>query len=184
VEELLFGSRVHGMVLCTDHALVRRMRTTVLAALGGEPAAGRGRTRVLISRQRSRCRRVTNYAGLLALAARHGFEEHEFDGLDLRAQIAIMRDASAVLMPHGAALVHTLFTKRPSLVVELFAPNYVTQHTLGICRALGHEYHQVVAPTPQFPVSLPTRNDAVGMDLAANLPLIEAILESRLQAAA
>ncbi|MEO5671696.1 MAG: glycosyltransferase family 61 protein [Ramlibacter sp.] len=80
-----------------------------------------------------------------ACLERYDIEVIDMAVLSLADQLGAMRGTRLIAGPHGAQFVHAQFMPPCSAVVECFSPVHVNPSILGICRALGHTYHQVVA---------------------------------------
>ena len=76
--------------------------------------------RIYVSRARARARRITNEDEIAAHLARHGFERVFMEDLDLRAQMALMLEAEAVVGLHGAGLTNIAFMQPGARVLEIF----------------------------------------------------------------
>ena len=65
-------------------------------------------------------------------------------------QIGAAMRAEALAGPHGAGMIHSMFMKSKSTVIECFSPEWLNPSTREICRALRHRYFQIVAPNTPF----------------------------------
>jgi len=83
--------------------------------------------RLYITRGTQRHNRiVTNGPEVLEELARRGFVEIDPGTMSVMEQVKAFAEAETIVTPHGAALANLAFANPGSLVVELFAPDYVT----------------------------------------------------------
>jgi capsular polysaccharide biosynthesis protein len=94
-------------------SVLRGARERVLKDL---PAAPGGR-RIYVRRPAGR--RVDNAADIEAAVEKLGFTVHDMTGLSAAGQIALFREASVVIAPHGAELANLLFCAPGTRVIEL-----------------------------------------------------------------
>ena len=99
--------------------------------------------RVYISRKSAQSKRIANEEQLITTIAPYRFETQLMEDLPLDEQIAMMSTADALITPHGAGMVHTLFMPPQSLVMELFAPTYINPCMLPTVDLLRHRYYMV-----------------------------------------
>ena len=103
-------------------------------------------SRLYITRSNpSRPRRVVNEESLRPLLLKFGFEYVDLEKMPLKQQVDLTANAEAIISPHGAGTIHSLFMKEKSLVVEIFAPNYINPCCLPIMHLLNHRYHPLVS---------------------------------------
>lgn len=112
-------------------ALKRQVEATI-------PAVPRTGNRVYISR--SGRRRILNEAELVTLLNRYGIEFIEDKPRTVAEQVAIYRNASFVIGPHGASFTNILWCQPGTHLVELFSPNYIPDFFLYMARRLGLRY--------------------------------------------
>jgi hypothetical protein len=86
-------------------------------------------------------RRVVNETELVDLIKSYGFERIVMEHLSLPEQICLMSNADALVTPHGSGMVHSLFMKPGSLVIELFSNQYVNPCMLPVMDHLHHRYY-------------------------------------------
>lgn len=97
--------------------------------------------RIYIARQNPRLsRRVTNELHLLEILFKYGFQRVVMENYSLKEQIAIAAAADCLVAPHGAGMVHALFMKPRSLVMELFPTTYINPCMLPVIDHLQHRY--------------------------------------------
>ncbi|HUR23449.1 MAG TPA: glycosyltransferase family 61 protein [Acidimicrobiales bacterium] len=98
------------------------------------------RRRLYVTRgTRRNTRRVINEDQVLDMLAIRGFERIDAGSLPIRAQIEAFAQAEIIVAPHGSALANLVFASPGTLIVELFAPDYVNvcywvlaQHVSGL----------------------------------------------------
>ena len=90
-----------------------------------------------------RPRRVINSEELESMLESFDFKTVDLDQIPFVEQIKLLSHAEAVVTPHGAAMVHTLFMHERSLVIELFGLNYVNPCMMQTMLLLKHRYHMV-----------------------------------------
>jgi len=102
-------------------------------------------SKVYVSRSRQKVRKVINEEMLLIDLQQKGFEAIYFEDFNFWEQIAIMRNASVLIAPHGANLVNMLVMKGSSTVIELNKKD-IEKATLcywQLARALNFSYYYV-----------------------------------------
>lgn len=129
---------------------------------------GRG-ARIWVERKKSR--RLINSDVIHECLRNHGFTIVDMAGLTVPEQISIIKQSEVLGGVHGAALIHSMFLKERSTVIECFSPDYVNPCILEVCQILRHKYLQVV-PTN---TSLRPYRDALDLNLDQNL--LETILQ-------
>jgi len=105
------------------------------SALGGGGAGGR---RIYIARRGRR--KVANEAELLPVLSSAGIEVVSMEGLPLDAQMAVVRGASLVVAPHGAALAHLVQLAPGGTLIELMPPDYGNPAFFTLAGACGLRY--------------------------------------------
>ncbi|WP_164729811.1 glycosyltransferase family 61 protein [Rhodomicrobium lacus] len=76
--------------------------------------------RLYISRNDARLRRVLNEEQLLPILQAFGFERLVLGKLPIERQVALFRNAEAIVAPHGAGLAHIAWAKPGTKVREFF----------------------------------------------------------------
>ena len=129
--------------------IVPWLRETLLPL--GESASGTSAPRrIYISRRKASSRSVSNDADLLALLDSHGFVEVRLEEHSLAEQIALFRQAEAIVAPHGAGLTNLVFCEPGTLVVEFIAAGYGSDLYAKLGQARQLNYHLIQCP-PQDP---------------------------------
>jgi hypothetical protein len=88
---------------------------------------------------------VTNYAEVMSVLEAYGFESVVLEDMSLRAQIATVYDAKAILGPHGAGFVKMLFANDP-FVAEFLPESRLRPEFYLLAGLLGFDYDCLVAP--------------------------------------
>jgi len=109
--------------------------------------------RIYISRRKASSRAVGNDAELTALLELHGFAEVRLEEHSLAGQIALFRQAEAIVAPHGAGLTNLVFCEPGTLVVEFIAVGYGSELYAKIGQARQLNYH-LLQCSPQDPARI------------------------------
>jgi Glycosyltransferase 61 len=88
---------------------------------------------------------LLNREEICAGLARYGIVAVDMAKLPVSEQLRAARDMRLACGVHGSQFVHVQFMPVRSSVVECFSPRHVNPSVIEICRALSHEYHQIVA---------------------------------------
>lgn len=128
--------------------------------------------RVYISRRDAAKRLVANEAELVELLSKYNVESVAMSDLSLRQQVELAANTDCLIAPHGAGMSHALFMPHGSLIVEIFAHDYVNPCMIPTMALLGHRYQMLVSPEH-------TPGDAPG-NLRVDLQAIERILKQNL----
>lgn len=99
--------------------------------------------RVYLSRKKASQRRVLNEDELMQMLSKYGFEAVNMEDYSFTQQVALATNVEALVGPHGAGFVHSLFFKPQSLVIELFSPKYINPCMLGTMDFLQHRYFMI-----------------------------------------
>ena len=75
--------------------------------------------RIFVNRKKASCRKITNEQVVADLLRQRGFVEVDFDDLTFVEQMAYMRNASLVVMLHGAGMVNVMFARPQTKILEL-----------------------------------------------------------------
>jgi capsular polysaccharide biosynthesis protein len=88
---------------------------------------------------------VTNGPEVQAMLAGRGFVEIDPGTMSVREQVKAFAEAEVIVAPHGAALTNLVFASPGSLVVEIFAPDYVNICFWALAeRVAGLDYRYLV----------------------------------------
>jgi len=120
------------------HPLFLEMWRNAASAVGA--SAANPSRRIYIDRGSNRS--AKNKEELLGLLTRHDFESICLEKLSAAEQIAIFRDAEAVIGEHGAGLSSIVFNRRPHklTVIEIIPSRYATPAFWILANGLGAKY--------------------------------------------
>ena len=121
-----------GRLSCLD---VARISAAVVRCKQTVPILGAGRKRKIYAGRSGGIRRLTNQQELEAALAARGFEIIRTDGLDIRTQIAIFRDAETIVAPTGAQLTNMVWCEPGTQVIVLASDH--PSHQLYLWDLLG-----------------------------------------------
>lgn len=113
------------------------IRERALNRLNGERGPSFS-SRVYVSRAGAQERRVTNEDAVVSALRERGFESYRLEELPFHEQVAMFADAEAVVGPHGAGLVNSIFGSKLT-IVEMFG-NYRNACYYTMAKGLGFEY--------------------------------------------
>lgn len=116
-------------------AALRELRDRIRDVVGATPSSDE---RVYVSRADSDSRRVSNEDMVLNALRDRGFERHVLSEYSLAEQVELFAGADAVVGPHGAGLVNTVYGDDLT-VVELFGDT-VNPCYYSIVTGLGYDY--------------------------------------------
>lgn len=105
---------------------------------------GGGRRRIYIDRRQSSARRLTNEDELINNLRRMDVEPVQFEGLSLREQANLLREASLVVAPHGAGLANIAWAASGTRVIELMPSGVMNWCYRHLAAASGHDYDCVL----------------------------------------
>jgi capsular polysaccharide biosynthesis protein len=132
-----------GVPWLTRFDAYRPMLARIVAA-AQQRAPGAGPPLLYISRGGQGARPLVNEAQVEAALAARGFEVMSFSGMALARQIMLVRDATCIVTPHGAALGHLLTARPGTRVLELMpvAPGWRDPRfcMVRLSRAIGHRH--------------------------------------------
>ncbi len=95
--------------------------------------------RIFVSRAKAR-RTVAAEAAILELLAPLGFKAVCLEDYSVPEQAALFRDAEVVVAFHGAGLTNLIFSRPGTVVIEIFAPDFIVTSFWSLCRDLGLRY--------------------------------------------
>jgi hypothetical protein len=96
--------------------------------------------RVYLSRSNAKRRRVANEAELIQKLSSRDFAIIDADTKTVKEQIQIMRDASLVVSPHGAALANILFCRPNTKILEIMPNKYIPGCFYDLANRCGVSY--------------------------------------------
>ena len=102
--------------------------------------------RIYVSRADALFRRVLNESEIIPILKEYGFTSVKLEKLSVREQIALFRDAEAVVLPHGSGLANLVFCSKRTPVIELL-PAQVLDHGYRLSMAAELDYFFLSALT-------------------------------------
>jgi capsular polysaccharide biosynthesis protein len=103
--------------------------------MAGPPVSSHPR-RIYISRAKAATRRVVNEDEVLAALSPLGFERVLLEDHSFLDGVRLLRDADAVVSPHGSNIANLVFCRPGTPVIEIFSPKYVAAcHYSAACQA-------------------------------------------------
>ena len=135
------------------------------------PSSAHGATRIWVSRNKSRRRRVANETELLPLLRKYDFEVVWPEDLSFKQQIEVFSNARIVAGLHGAGLTNMAFMPEGANVVEVrrFGDAHNNSY-FALANAAGHKYYYLSAESGR-----PARFDD---DCMVNPAGLEPVLET------
>jgi hypothetical protein len=164
-DELLAAKVVKGVT--PDN--LANAREIYLRAANTIPEA-KTRGRLYISRARATSRRILNEPDLLRLIEPHGYRSIAMEKLSMAEQLALFRDAEAIISPTGAALAH-LHLCRPDTRLLILMP-------VGCDDYLYRDMARTVGLSPELldvPLAPQSDPDPVKADLVLDEACLEAV---------
>lgn len=172
--EVIVPTRMPGISACAVAFL--RQEFLRESVIGPQPLR---RRRLYISRATAPGRRVRNEEVLSVELTRMGFEVAVLEKLSVAQQVRLFHEAAVVIGPHGAGMSNLVFCQAQTLVIEMFAPEYVNAvygQLAGLCE-LRYLYYICHGRTVQ-----PGQPDVVRQDMfvdtAEFIPLVRAATET------
>jgi capsular polysaccharide biosynthesis protein len=110
-------------------------RNRILSKLG---LSQRNENRILITRRGAESRRFYNEDSVIAALEQYGFEPVVLSNLPFREQVRLFAHAEAIVAPHGAGLINTIYGSNLR-IMELFG-EYVNACYYTLAGGFGHIY--------------------------------------------
>jgi len=128
------------------------MRQSLIEGLG-KPSS-EGPKRIYVSREGVASRRLINETDLLRTIRGLGFQVVKPECLSLADQIRTFKDAEVVLGAFGAGLTNMLFSRAPSMILELQDPIFAPRPWYWkMASILGHEWRCCVGQSKSMRIS-------------------------------
>ena len=99
-----------------NDSLINSIRDRILNSLGEKQNKG---TYIWVSRQKSKKRKIANYAEVKEIINRNGFKIVDFDVLSFNEQLNISNNAEVIAGIHGAGLSHMFYSKNIKKLIEI-----------------------------------------------------------------
>ena len=137
-EELIVPS-FPGYLDWVPYGTIRFLRQTFLANLNLENS--RYGTKIYISRDRAKHRKIINEKAVRELLTQQGFQIVYLEELNVLEQVALFAKARAILTPHGSGLTNLVFCSPKTKVIELFSPQYLRTDYWMISQELDLQHY-------------------------------------------
>ncbi len=110
--------------------------------------------KVFLTRSRKRIRFLRNSKEIESLAAQHGFEIIDADGLSLQEQIHLFGETRYLVGIHGAGLTNVIYRQNAPLhLFELLPADYLQPHYFWISKGMEHDYSCLVGSSSYYDTS-------------------------------
>lgn len=182
VPERVFDSRTHdvrfrqcilgnsGHWFYPNPADIRALKKQVEKQVRVPPSP---KNRIYVSRAGRR--RVINEASVIALLKKYDFTIIEDKPRSVAEQVAIYKNASFILGPHGASFTNIIWCEPGTHLVELFAPTLIVDHFRYLSQVMNmtySAYHHVL--------TVSNKKKALEEDLFISIPDMERSLQELL----
>jgi len=106
----------------------------------------RAPTKVYISRNKTKGRRILNEKELIPILKKHGFSVYFMEDLEWKEQVSLMHNCEILISAHGSGLTNMLFMNPQGSVLELLPPPRIRDQLVNCCyyslaNALGIHYY-------------------------------------------
>ena len=142
-----------------NDSLINSIRDRLLNSMGEKQIKG---TYIWVSRQKSKKRKIANYAEVKEIINRNGFKIVEFEELSFKEQLIISNNAEVIAGIHGAGLSHMFYSKNIKKLIEIRVSDddknncfYSMASSLNIdyyyfkCECEGNPYHSDYILNPE-----------------------------------
>lgn len=138
--------RVRSLVLPWNVASGYGVNPAAVAFLRGlmPKGTGGGQRRIYIDRRQSSARRLMNEDELINNLRKVDVEPVQLEGLSLREQANLLREANLVVAPHGAGLANIAWAASGTRVIELMPSGVMNWCYRHLAAASGHDYDCVL----------------------------------------
>jgi capsular polysaccharide biosynthesis protein len=100
--------------------------------------------RIIISRERTKCRRLIDGNQIASRLELYGFKKVFLEDHTLAEQARIFNSAKTIIMPTGGGLANLAFCQPGTKVIELFSPFYLPTFSLPLTNSLELDYIALV----------------------------------------
>ena len=149
---------------------IRALKKQVEKQVPVQPSA---RNRIYVSRAGRR--RIINEASLIELLKKYNFIIIEDKPRSVMEQVAIYKNASFILGPHGASFTNIIWCEPDAHLFELFAPTMIVDHFRYLSRIMNMRYsayHHVL--------TMGNKKKALEEDIFVSIPDLERSLDELL----
>ncbi|GAB3989980.1 hypothetical protein GCM10028807_16150 [Spirosoma daeguense] len=139
-EQCLMGNSGHWFYPHPDDIMA--LKRQVEGKLGIQQTE---RNRIYV--RRSGRRQIANEETLIELLNKYDFQIIDDKPRSLAEQVAIYKNASFILGPHGASFTNIIWCEPGTHLFELFSANYIVDHFLYLSQLMGlnySAYHHVI----------------------------------------
>ena len=123
--------------------------------------------KIVISRERTSCRRLIDADTIHLHLESYGFTKVILEDHSLAEQAMIFNSAKIIIMPTGGGLANLVFCRQNTRVIELFSPYYLPTFSLLLANTLGLQYIALVGD--KFRRSSTKHEEGVSQDI--HIPL-------------
>ncbi|WP_020604659.1 glycosyltransferase family 61 protein [Spirosoma spitsbergense] len=167
-KECVLGNSGHWFY--PNPADIRALKKQVEKQIRVQPSA---KNRIYVSRAGRR--RVINEASLIDLLRKYDFTVVEDKPRSVTEQVAIYKNASFILGPHGASFTNIIWCEPGAHLFELFAPTMIVDHFRYLSRIMNMNYsayHHVL--------TVSNKKKALEEDIFISIPDLERCLDELL----
>jgi capsular polysaccharide biosynthesis protein len=128
--------------------------------------------KIYISRDDSVRRKVVNEHEVIACLQKHGFKKIVLSECTIDEQIALFKNATEIVAPHGAGLTNLVYSKSGIRLIELFGEVYLNECFWAIAKKKNIDYVGLVNPMDPYscqPDNIHFYNQIVDIDLLNNI---------------
>jgi hypothetical protein len=135
-------------------------------------------SRLYISREKTRMRRVLNEDELFSLLADHGFQKVLLEDYSVSEQIELFRSTRYIVSPHGAGLTNILFCSPGTSLLEIFPRGGLHSSAfMRLATLLDIDYSFFCGRSVENKASLKNPNNAdISCDMQQFAPFLKAFL--------
>jgi len=134
-------------------------------------------TRIYISRNQAKHRRVINEAKIVELLSQYGFITIELETLSVVEQVTLFANAKVIVSPHGSGLTNIMFCQPGTTVIELVSPNYIRHYYWVISQQLGLKYYYLMGEEySYYPICQLMYPNPLTEDIIINFSKLEKML--------
>jgi hypothetical protein len=136
---------------------------------------GSEKKRLYISRADAKWRYVKNESEVVRMLEAYGFASVRLSEFTIEEQISMFRNAECVVSAHGAGLSNTIWSYRPSVVVEIFSPDGFNDEYISLSGRLKKTHYCVLGEREQN-----LEQKSLYSDILVNPDKLEYIIRSEL----
>ena len=100
--------------------------------------------KIYVTRKNASRRKIINEDEIIGILIKQGFEIFDFDLINFKQQVEIIRSTSILVSLHGAALTNMLFMNRGSTIIEFLPKKVINDKCYFILAGtMNHHYYYV-----------------------------------------